>query len=198
MKRRIFHLASPPLSPDYNPFPKKLCSGGTTSLLLIPRSKSLQVKSEIIDIINQPSHSDLMMIDEPEGLGEIYDYKDTKVLVFLDAQGKQYIEEFTQIFNDLDSRMLAFLVSYNLNETLIPNTTAYVATNSEAQALTKYFQILDPLGGGQYPLNYMIIVSDNLIRVKIPVRLNHSNPYEKFGVPLDQLHLLLNDLIANI
>lgn len=200
MKRNLFHLASPPLSPDYNPTEKKVCSGNNVSLLIIPKYRSFEVNSEIIGMVNLSINIDSMDIDAPETVGNIYENKEPVVLVFLDAQGKQYIEELDSIFNNIDSKMLAILVSSNMKDSIKQqHSTPFSTTDDKtAQILSNYFQVLDPLGGGKYPLNHMIIISNSKMRVKINLKFNNCNPYERFGIPLSQIQMFLEDVIPNL
>lgn len=55
----------------------------------------------------------------------------------------------------------------------------------------------DPLGGGNYPLNYLFVVDpQHRVRVLIPVRIgNGHGGHEKFGINFNELDGLIEEYI---
>lgn len=116
-----------------------------------------------------------------------------KILLFLDAQGKQYIESFQLMLESFN--LLIIYVSYGLDKDDI-NDNAILVDDQQCVTLSKYFKVLHPLGGGVYPINHLTIISNDLVRVEMPLRLNAFNPHEKFGLSINDLISFLDETIA--
>lgn len=121
--------------------------------------------------------------------------KHLNFLVFLDAQGKEYISEIRQMFpNHFDS--LVFL-SLNIETSNLDSLRIHCSSTQRCKELAQYFNILDPLGGGTYPLNYLIVTdSDLLVRCKLPLRVGFRyGPHQRFGISLHQLQALIEEYL---
>lgn len=116
-------------------------------------------------------------------------------LVFLDAQGKEYITDIRDMFpNTFD---LLVFVSLNINAENFDTLRIHCSSTEKCKELALYFNILDPLGGGTYPLNYLIVTdSDLLVRCKLPLRIGwHYGPHQRFGVSLSELQGLIEEYL---
>lgn len=106
-------------------------------------------------------------------------------MFFLGIEGKEQVAEMDYI-----SYKNVLYVSSNM-ETLADKIQQVACTsNKQCYQISSHFGILDPLGGGSYPLNYMVVIdSDWKIRCQLPIRMNpkiHGN-HEKFGVSFNEL-----------
>lgn len=121
-------------------------------------------------------------------------HKRLRFLIFLGAQGKEYIETILAMFPGSFSGVM-FLTSSIDQECL--NSHVIISTGQTCKQLAKYFNVMDPLGGGVYPLDFLIVAdSDNNVRCRVPIRLNkHYSSFQKFGVDLDQLPGVINELL---
>lgn len=116
-------------------------------------------------------------------------------LVFLGAQGKEYIDVIREMFpKHFDS--LVF-VSLYIDSRFTENPYFQCLDTDTCKELARYFEIMDPLGGGNYPLNYLIVIdSDLLVRCKLPIRIGpYYGPHQKFGVSLPQLQGLIDEFL---
>lgn len=116
-------------------------------------------------------------------------------LVFLDAQGKEFISDIRDMFpRHFDS--LVF-VSLNIDARPFDSRRIHCSSTERCKELALYFNILDPLGGGTYPLNYLIVTDSNLlVRCKLPLRIGpYYGPHQKFGVSLSQLQVLIEEYL---
>lgn len=116
-------------------------------------------------------------------------------LVFLDAQGKEYINDIREMF-PRHFEPLVF-VSLNIDTDQFENLRVHCSSTERCKELASYFNILDPLGGGTYPLNYFIVTdSDLLVRCKLPLRINpHYGSHQRFGVSLSELQALIEEYL---
>lgn len=116
-------------------------------------------------------------------------------LVFLDAQGKEYINEIRQMFPE-HFEQLVFL-SLNIDSSQFDIHRIHCSSTLRCKELAQYFNILDPLGGGMYPLNYLIVTDlDLIVRCKLPLRVGaHYGPHQRFGVSLSQLQTLIEEYL---
>lgn len=114
---------------------------------------------------------------------------------FLGAQGKEFIQEIKDMFPLYLNSMM--FISSSLDEYYFPNRIIHRTTSRQCGLLTSYFQLNDPLGGGIYPLNCLLVIdSDHLIRAKIAIRFNRSlYAHEKFGVSFNELENLIDDIL---
>lgn len=123
------------------------------------------------------------------------DMNHLKFLVFLGAQGKEYID----VIHDMFPPHFEQLVFVSLNiATKYANDPSYHCANTHmCKELASYFKILDPLGGGTYPLDYLIVTDSNLlVRCKLPIRVGqHYRPDQRFAVNLLQLQGLVDEYL---
>lgn len=122
---------------------------------------------------------------------------EVKFLLFLGALGKEYIASIgEQLEEYLDS-----LIFISSSVTENSGKTLYFSDNQQCLQLATYFQVVDPLGGGLYPLDYLVVVdSRDFVRCKIPIRIcrnNFHSPHEKFGVDLQNLASLVKEQIQH-
>lgn len=185
MKRAYFEteIISPPISPNKTPN----YGQNHVSLLIIPYSKAQPVVKDIACLLNELNSYDYDMRDD-----FVVD-KPGKILMFLDAQGKLLIDEIYHELNQNFKMPVVFVTSGSV-ECQGGDDLLY-ATGDEGLQLSKYFTVLDPLGGGAYPMNRLIVVSNDLVRVNIPLRLNYNNPFERFGVGKTELPGILQEII---
>ncbi|WEJ93321.1 hypothetical protein PSN45_000784 [Yamadazyma tenuis] len=190
--RESYDIATPPLSPEpLEECPqayKKGCFPQTKRVpeAVIPTSRAKCLTSEISSLLNNLVHREEFMTDDPC----------VELLVFLDAQGNQYMDDLVSTWSHLDTRIRVILVTPNLSA--LEQVQVTVTNNIQCVQLSKHFKVLDPLGGGDYPLNYLTIVCNNLTRVQVPIRLNTHNPFERFGVGLKELPSFLHDVLPHI
>lgn len=126
---------------------------------------------------------------------ETDDLNHLKFLVFLGAQGKEYIDEIHHMFPPhFDS--LVF-VSLNIDAKFALDPSIHCSDSQMCKELASHFNILDPLGGGTYPLNYLIVTdSDLLVRCKLPIRIGtYYRGHQRFGVNLSQLQGLIDEYL---
>lgn len=126
---------------------------------------------------------------------ETDDINHLNFLVFLDAQGKEYITDIRQMFPQ--SFDLVVFVSLNINTEDFDTLRIHCSSTERCKELALYFNILDPLGGGSYPLNYLIVTdSDLLVRCKLPLRIGlYYGPHQRFGVSLSELQALIEEYL---
>ncbi|QFZ27432.1 hypothetical protein EJF18_30402 [Clavispora lusitaniae] len=118
-------------------------------------------------------------------------------MVFLGARGKEYIEEIYEMFpQNYDGLMF---ISSNIDEKFLSNPN-YICTDSKlSRSLAGYFNIIDPLGGGNYPLDYLIVIdSSPFMHCKLPLRIGSYNVgHSKFGINLPQLEGLFQEYLIS-
>ena len=160
-------------------------------------SKSPKVSAWVSDLL----HSMFNLIDEIN-----FDHEDepctngnnkVKVLLFLGAMGKEYITSIRgQLENYADS-----LVFISSSLTLDSCDAGHQSDDQQCLQLSSYFELIDPLGGGAYPLDYLVVVdSQDYIRCRIPIRIcrnNFHSPHEKFGVDLERLPSLIEEYMQH-
>lgn len=126
----------------------------------------------------------------------LYDFiirKKPKFIFFLGAVGKEYIDDVHSIASSpYISSIFVSSVAFSEAQKYFP-----VSTDSECNKLSSFFQILDPLGGGIYPLDHILVVDVNdLVRSLLPIRIcrnSFHSPHEKFGVDFEKLPGLLEE-----
>ncbi|CCE78159.1 Piso0_000775 [Millerozyma farinosa CBS 7064] len=125
-----------------------------------------------------------------------YDFiirKKPKFVFFLGAVGKEYIDVVHRV------ALSPYISSIFVSSGIFPETAKSfpVSTDLECNKLSSFFQILDPLGGGIYPLDYIMVLDVNdLVRSLVPIRNGRNSfhsPHEKFGVDLEKLPGLLEE-----
>lgn len=116
-------------------------------------------------------------------------------LVFLGAQGKEYIDEIRRMFPKHFDPLV--FVSLNIDSRFREDPQFHCLDSETCKKLARYFEIVDPLGGSNYPLNYLIVIdSDLVVRCKLPIRIGpYYCPHQKFGVSLSQLQGLIDEFL---
>lgn len=146
----------------------------------IPSSKAEIISKEISYLLDS-----IFPIDQDDSY--------FKYIFFLGAQGKEFIEPIQEQFPF--SIPVLFITSNGSR-----------CTNSQCQQLMNYFEIKDPLGGGMYPLDYLLIIHNDRIHCKIPINFSRSinrvhnsrgriPGHMKFGVGLNELPSLIEEYI---
>lgn len=117
-----------------------------------------------------------------------------KFLFFLGAQGKEYIDDIVRLFPDQFDSIL--FISSNLEVRQDP--TLNMSDSEECRQLSTYFQVKDPLGGANYPLNYLVVIDEeNIIRCKLPIKIGrYCLLHDKFGANLEQLEGLIEEYLT--
>lgn len=133
-----------------------------------------------------------------------------KFIFFLGAQGKEFIPTIQYQF------------PFNISVTFITSNNdssgggssggggggGCGCTNDQCKQLMKFFEIKDPMGAGLYPLDYLIIIHQNKVHCKIPIKFNNNSTYTKhfkvvggmsghlkFGIDLNELPSLIEEYI---
>lgn len=116
-------------------------------------------------------------------------------LIFLGAQGKEYIDEIQHMFPPSFDALV--FVSLNIDSRFTRDPSMHWSDSETCKELATYFNILDPLGGGVYPLNYLIVTdSDLVVRCKLPIQIGRFySPHQKFGVSLSELQGLIDEYL---
>lgn len=141
----------------------------------------------LADIMKDQMESDVEMD------GEVW--KSFKVIFFLGVQGKEYIQDIRKripfCFNSF-----AFISS---NISLNDSQLGKCSKNDECVTLASYFKVFDPLGGGIYPLDYVIIIDqENYILRKIPIKINkYSNFVLDHGVTIENLYSIVDKYLKS-
>lgn len=125
-----------------------------------------------------------------------------KFIFFLGAQGKEFIPTIQYQFPFNIS--VTFITSNNDSS----NGSGGGCTNDQCKQLMKFFEIKDPMGAGLYPLDYLIIIHQNKVHCKIPIKFNNNSTYTKhfkvvggmsghlkFGIDLNELPSLIEEYI---
>ena len=116
-------------------------------------------------------------------------------MFFLDAQGKEQIGAIREMIL-LFTETAAIFVSLNIDTDLEEDSSsiAYL-DSSECKLLARELCLLDPVGGGNYPLNYLMIIDPHLlVRYQVPLKFSHCyGAYQKFGLQLPHLLGLIEE-----
>lgn len=125
-----------------------------------------------------------------------------KFIFFLGAQGKEFIPTIQYQFPFNIS--VTFITSNNDSS----SGSGGGCTNDQCKQLMKFFEIKDPMGAGLYPLDYLIIIHQNKVHCKIPIKFNNNSTYTKhfkvvggmsghlkFGIDLNELPSLIEEYI---
>lgn len=127
-----------------------------------------------------------------------------KFIFFLGAQGKEFIPTIQYQFPFNIS--VTFITSNN--DSSSGGSGGGGCTNDQCKQLMKFFEIKDPMGAGLYPLDYLIIIHQNKVHCKIPIKFNNNSTYTKhfkvvggmsghlkFGIDLNELPSLIEEYI---
>lgn len=205
---RIVYVSSYKKKPE----PDRTKTSARAPLSLIEVASSIKIPTKVSQIIssiilsqNEPhSRSQFVGLDAHKTDMMVIDsirITTTRYVFFLGVQGKEHIEDISSAIpshneNDADT----IFVSSNL----LSVNGRHTSNNIQCSELTSYFKILDPLGGGSYPLDYLVIIDGNdQVRCKIPLVINNQNIFQRtlnarkdrsgisthltFGISLDQL-----------
>lgn len=114
-------------------------------------------------------------------------------IIFLGAQGKEYIGDIQKIRPQC-SEFLIF-VSLNMQTKLINGRSISCIDDENCKMLASYFDILDPLGGGVYPLDYLVVADkSSKVRCKVPIQICRSRQgHQKFCIDISQLKGFLEE-----
>lgn len=160
--------------------------------LLLPISRENKVSKAFASTLKELY---LSTMDEDVKMTEI-DFPRLMFLFFLGAQGKEYME---QIVEGSESQFPYIFITCNASG-------QYVSKNHQCNQLSTELKVLDPLGGGLYPLNYLFVIDPHgYIRSAVPLVLNRSygNAFEKsrggemrhspFGISLKETNSFINE-----
>ncbi|WPK26077.1 hypothetical protein PUMCH_003422 [Australozyma saopauloensis] len=116
-----------------------------------------------------------------------------RFLIFLDAQGKEFIDDIADMCAQFVPYMI--FISLNIQPCSLPNTAIQVADTEVCKFLAKELGILDPVGGGAYPLNKLVVMdSQALVHCLIPLRVSKfCAPHQRFGTDLALLPGILEE-----
>lgn len=144
------------------------------------------VQSSLQQVMKSSTGASHMEIDHVDSLN---------FLVFLGAQGKEYIDVIRDMFPKHFDPLV--FVSLHIDSRFTENPYFHCLDTETCKELARYFEIMDPLGGGNYPLNYLIAIdSDLVVRCKLPIRIGpYYGPHQKFGVSLPQLQGLIDEFL---
>lgn len=114
-----------------------------------------------------------------------------KFLFFLNAQGKEYVDDITELCTPYLSNMV--FVSLDMGPDAANSMIDYVNTDT-CKLLAKELGILDPLGGGSYPLNYLVVTASRHVLCMIPVRIGrYFGGHQRFGTCLAEVPGILEE-----
>ncbi|GEQ66561.1 hypothetical protein JCM33374_g224 [Metschnikowia sp. JCM 33374] len=116
-------------------------------------------------------------------------------LFFLDAQGKEQIGYIRDIILQFTNTEAVF-ISSSLSPAEHDFSASIAFSNTEeCKSLAREMRLLDPLGGGTYPLNYLVIIDPQMmIRFRISLRFAHCyGAYQRFGLHFANLHGLIEE-----
>lgn len=116
-------------------------------------------------------------------------------LFFLDAQGKEQMSSIREMIK-LFLGIAAIFISLNISIAEEETSSSITSLNTkECKSLSRQLCLLDPLGGGEYPVNYLIIMDKTqVIRYQAPLKFSHCySAYQKFGLQPSQLHGIIEE-----
>lgn len=111
-------------------------------------------------------------------------------IIFLDAQGKEFVSD------------IATLCLRHLSQTIFCTsyedftTKSYRMTDTQTcKVLAKELKILNPIGGGAYPLNHLVVMDAlGVVYCRIPIRLGrYYGSHQRFGTSLLELPGILEE-----
>jgi len=155
--------------------------------------ETVEILSEILRRKNHPQGDvvveDCMDIDI-EG-PHINDENPITFLFFLGVQGKEYLDNIIQKFPVSYHESVVF-TSLNIEpSSLSSGYHVNISNNEQCSSLTSNLRVLDPLGGGVYPLDFLFIIDrNNNIVCSVPLiisgnnrHVNHQISYNGGGIP---------------
>lgn len=125
-------------------------------------------------------------------------HDELKFLLFLGVVGKNVVQDIKENLPALETKMIIVSSGFDEKEAaILSSSKCYVTDDDQCQQLSKYFKVLDPLGGGIYPLDFLLVIdSRGYLRSQIPIRIclqQRYNPHETFGVDMENLTILLQE-----
>lgn len=98
-------------------------------------------------------------------------------LFFLGVQGKEYIENIIQKFPPSYHELVVF-TSLNIDKDLkLSGIHVNITSDRQCVSLTSHLKVLDPLGGGSYPLDFLFIIDrNNHIICSVPLIMTNRYP----------------------
>ncbi|EGW29979.1 uncharacterized protein SPAPADRAFT_63604 [Spathaspora passalidarum NRRL Y-27907] len=129
----------------------------------IPESEAEVIPTSTLEMLQCIERPDSMMIDD------VFQSPDPalKFIFFLGVQGKEFIETIQEKFPENISVM--FITANEPNH----------CSNQQCHILANHFQIMDPVGGGTYPLDYLYVVYDDKVHCKLPLITNPQNKFQR-------------------
>lgn len=114
-----------------------------------------------------------------------------RFVVFLDAQGKEYVSELSTLCRRHLAQMV-FCTAYEDPTSIAKNRFTDTHT---CKTLAKELRILNPVGGGAYPLNHLVVLDAlSAVHCMLPIRLGrYYGPHQRFGVSLRELPGILEE-----
>lgn len=156
-------------------------------LALVKNSPAVDLTTtEIITrcLCRRPDHDSDVSMDHWTGSSALF-------LFFLGIDGKDNVVDHDLIHDNV------LFVSSNI-DTIDSFLGAARTSNRECYQIASFFGVVDPLGGGSYPLNYMVVVdSEFRLRCKMPIRMNprvYGN-HERFGVSFGELGAVVDQYV---
>ncbi|RLV89995.1 hypothetical protein JA1_004866 [Spathaspora sp. JA1] len=112
----------------------------------IPISEAEEIPPSILQIFQDIEHPESMLLDDEFPTATL------KFVFFLGVQGKEYIETIQEKFPQDIS--VIFITANNITSN---------CSNIQCYNLALYFKIMDPVGGGIYPLDYLYVIYNNRV-----------------------------------
>jgi len=161
-------------------------------------AESPKVTSWVSDLLHSMANlTDEIKFDDDQNGSCTNGNNGVKVLIFLGAMGKEYISSIREQLESYEDSLIFISSSLTLDSC----DAAHYSDDQQCLQVMTYFELMDPLGGGAYPLDYLVVVdSRDSIRCKIPIRIcrnNFHSPHEKFGVDLESLPSLIEEYMQH-
>lgn len=116
-----------------------------------------------------------------------------RFVFFLGAQGKEYIWDIWHMFPQ--NTGVLFVLS-SLDEWEFSDASVRFTTSSQCKQLTADFGVVDPLGGGLYPLDYLAVMDGDMVRARLPIRFaGWLRGHDRFGVGYAELEALIGEFL---
>lgn len=138
----------------------------------------------------RPLHNDTSRLLERVGVSQ-----NVQFFVFLDPQGKEYINHISIICIRFLSDIVFVSQGMATNTTNGQEIFRYLDSDT-SKCLAKELGIIDPLGGGSYPLNYLVVVASGLVHCMLPIRIgNRCGKLQRFGICMSELDGILEEYL---
>lgn len=117
-----------------------------------------------------------------------------KFLFFLNAHGKEYVDDIAELCFPYLSNIV--FVTLDMSSDTANSVVDYVNTDT-CKLLAKELGILDPLGGGSYPLNYLVVISFKQVLCMLPIRVGrYYGNHQRFGTCLAETPGILEEYFS--